>query len=72
MALTQLATRVDKRVKQAVEEVFKVKVEAVNTVVVKGKQTTRRFKGIPGKRPNTKKAIVRLVEGQNIDVAAGV
>ena len=59
-------------IKQAVEEVFKVKVEKVNTLRVKGKKTPRRFKGIAGKRPDKKKAVVRLVAGQNIDVAAGV
>lgn len=58
-------------IKQAVEEVFKVKVQNVNTQVSKGKQTTRRFKGNPGKRSDVKKAIVTLEEGQNIDVAAG-
>lgn len=59
-------------IKQAVEEIFKVKVRKVNTILSKGKQTTRRFKGQPGKRNDVKKAIVTLEQGQNIDVAAGL
>jgi large subunit ribosomal protein L23 len=42
--------------------------EAVNTIVVQGK--TKRFKGIPGKRSDWKKAIVTLAAGQTIDVTA--
>jgi len=57
-------------VKKAVEEIFKVKVESVNTMTVKGK--TKRFKGKIGKRSGYKKAIVTLAEGQSIDVMAGV
>jgi large subunit ribosomal protein L23 len=57
-------------VKAAVEALFKVKVTAVNTIRAKGK--TKRFKGIPGKRSDTKKAIVTLAEGQSIDVTTGL
>jgi large subunit ribosomal protein L23 len=54
----------------AVEELFKVTVLKVNTVVTKGK--TKRFRGIVGKRSDVKKAIVTLAEGQSIDVTTGL
>ncbi len=54
----------------AVEELFKVNVLKVNTVVTKGK--LKRFRGIMGKRGDVKKAIVTLAEGQSIDVTTGL
>ncbi len=54
----------------AVEELFKVNVLKVNTVVTKGK--TKRFRGIMGRRDDVKKAIVTLAEGQSIDVTTGL
>lgn len=54
----------------AVEELFKVNVLKVNTVVTKGK--VKRFRGIIGKRSDVKKAIVTLAEGQSIDVTTGL
>ena len=57
-------------IKAAVEQLFNVKVKAVNTVVVKGK--TKRFRGIAGRRPDWKKAIVSLAEGSSIDVTTGI
>lgn len=57
-------------IKAAVEALFKVKVEAVNTIVQKGK--TKRFKGIAGKRSDVKKAIVTLADGQTIDIGTGI
>lgn len=57
-------------IKAAVEQLFDVKVTAVNTLVRKGK--TKRFRGIPGRRSDEKKAIVTLAEGQSIDVTGGV
>ena len=57
-------------IKAAVEGLFDVKVEAVNTLRVKGK--TKRFKGIMGRRNDYKKAMVTLAEGQSIDVTTGV
>lgn len=58
------------QVKEAVEALFKVKVLSVNTIVSKGK--TKRFKGVAGKRSDTKKAIVTLAEGHAIDVTTGL
>ena len=57
-------------IKQAVESLFKVKVKAVNTVTVKGKN--KLFRGRPGVRSDWKKAIVSLVEGHKIDVTTGL
>ena len=57
-------------IKQAVEELFGVKVKAVNTTVTKGK--TKRFRGQPGKRRDVKKAYVTLEEGNTIDVTTGL
>ena len=57
-------------IKAAIEELFGVKVKAVNTLRQKGK--TKVFRGRRGKRPDYKKAIITLVEGQTIDVTTGV
>lgn len=57
------------QVKDAVEQIFNVKVTDVNTVVAKGK--TKRFRGYTGQRSAMKKAYVTLAEGQTIDVATG-
>jgi large subunit ribosomal protein L23 len=54
----------------AVEELFKVRVVKVNTLITKGK--TKRFRGILGKRSDVKKAIVTLQEGQTIDISTGL
>ena len=57
-------------IKAAVEALFNVTVIGVNTIVTKGK--TKRWKGKPYQRSDVKKAIVRLAEGQSIDITAGV
>ena len=57
-------------IKVAIEDLFKVKVKAVNTTIAKGK--TKRFKGQPGKRKDIKKAYVTLEEGNSIDVSTGL
>jgi large subunit ribosomal protein L23 len=54
----------------AIEELFKVKVTKVNTLIQKGK--TKRFRGRPGRRSDLKKAIVTLQEGQSIDITTGL
>lgn len=59
-----------KDVKAAIEKLFNVKVGAVNTIRVKGK--TKRFRGVEGKRSDTKKAIVTLLAGYSIDVTTGL
>jgi large subunit ribosomal protein L23 len=58
------------QIKAAVEALFDVKVVSVNTLTQKGK--TKRWKGRPYKRSDMKKAVVRLAEGQSIDVTSGI
>ena len=53
-------------IKHAIEDVYKVKVDRVNTVTVKGKK--RRVRFAEGKTPDWKKAIVTLQEGHKIDM----
>ena len=57
-------------VKAAVQNIFGVKVESVNTLVRLGKE--KRFKNTLGKQSDTKKAIITLAEGQKIDLEGGV
>ena len=57
-------------VKSSIEKIFSVKVKSVNTILLKGK--VKRFKGVLGRRSNTKKAIVTLASGNTIDLSAGV
>jgi len=47
-----------------------VKVKAVNTLRQQGK--VKRFRGKVGKRPDYKKAIITLEEGEMIDITTGV
>ena len=58
------------KIKEAIENLFGVKVKAVNTVLTKGK--TKRFRGRPGTRRDVKKAYVTLEEGNTIDVSTGL
>ena len=58
------------QIKSAVEELFGVKVKAVNTSITKGK--TKRFRGQMGRRKDVKKAYVTLEPGNTIDVTAGL
>ena len=57
-------------IKAAVEGLFGVTVQGVNTLVTKGK--TKRFRGRPGQRADVKKAYVQLAEGQTIDLTASL
>lgn len=56
-------------IKIAVEKIWGVKVLSVNTMNRQGKQRRTRF-GM-GKRPDTKRAIVTLAEGNHIDIFGG-
>lgn len=58
------------QIKQAVQEVFKVKVRKVNTINMPGK--TRRVGVHTGRRPDWKKAVVTLEEGQRIEFFEGL
>ena len=53
------------QIKQAVEEIFDVKVAKVNTLIRKGKP--RRVRWSWTHEPATKRALVRLAEGQRIE-----
>jgi large subunit ribosomal protein L23 len=57
------------QVRQAVEEIFGVKVTGVNTLNRPGKRRRTRYGW--GQRPATKRAIVSLAEGERIDVFGG-
>tara|TARA_B100000131_G_scaffold279151_1_gene284135 strand:- start:5 stop:295 length:291 start_codon:yes stop_codon:yes gene_type:complete len=54
------------QIKKAVENYFSVDVKNVNVVKVKGKNKRSRYR--IKKKPNWKKAYVRLAEGQSIEV----
>ncbi|WP_028308941.1 50S ribosomal protein L23 [Desulfitibacter alkalitolerans] len=54
----------------AVEKIFNVTVERVNTLKVKGKN--RRMGRFIGKTPTRKKAIVTLKEGDKIEIIEGL
>ena len=58
------------QIKAAVEALFAVKVQAVNTIITKGK--TKKWKGRNYTRSDFKKAIVRLADGQSIDVTTTI
>ena len=58
------------QIKNAIEKLFNVKVLAVNTLTRKGK--TKRFRGIKGRQKDVKKAVVKLAEGDKIDVTTRI
>ena len=77
--LNRYAFIVDKRanklqIKKAVEELYGVKVTAVNTMNYVGKSKSRYTKSgvITGKASDTKKAIVTLAEGETIDFFSNI
>ena len=55
-------------IRQAVESIFNVRVQQVNTLNRKGKRKRNRRLPTFGKRPDTKRAIVTLVPGQTIEL----
>ena len=57
------------QIRQAVEELFDVKVEGVNVVKVRAKPKRRGFHR--GQKPGWKKAIVQLREGDKIEIFEG-
>jgi large subunit ribosomal protein L23 len=58
------------QIKAAVEQLFDVKVESVNTLIRKGKRKV--FRGFRGQQSDVKKAVVTLAEGHKIDVTTGL
>jgi len=61
-------------IKSAVEKMYNVNVERVNTISVMGKQKSRYTKAgvLVGRKPNYKKAIVTLAQGEVIDFYSNV
>jgi len=57
-------------IKKAVEEIFKVKVDSVATINCKGKK--KRLGRFEGRRPDWKKAIIKLKKGEKLDFIEGV
>jgi large subunit ribosomal protein L23 len=57
-------------IRDAVEQIFAVKVLDVNTVYLKGKR--KRVRGREGRRPDQKKAVVTLREGDKIEFFEGL
>lgn len=58
------------QIKAAVERLFDVKVESVNTLIRMGKKKI--FRGFKGKQSDSKRAVVTLAEGHKIDVTTGL
>ena len=59
------------QIKEAIEALYGRTVKSVNTIVSKGK--TKRWKGQPYKRSDSKKAIITLADGQEpIDITSGI
>lgn len=58
-------------IRDAVQAIFDVKVLKVNTLNRKGKSVRNRRTGITSKRPDAKRAIVTLAEGDSIDLFEG-
>jgi len=78
-SLSRYAFLVDKKanklqIKKAVEELYEVKVEAVNTMIYAGKTKSRYTKAgyISGRKNATKKAIITLAQGDKIDFYSNI
>jgi large subunit ribosomal protein L23 len=70
-----VARRANKlQIKKAVEELYGVKVETVNTMVVGGKRKSRFTKSgvIAGRTATRKKAVITLAEGDTIDFYSNI
>jgi large subunit ribosomal protein L23 len=55
-------------IRQAIEAIFDVRVTKVNTMNRNGKRKRNRRTGTYGKRPDTKRALVTLAEGDRIEI----
>ncbi len=77
--LNQFGFIVDKKtnkieIKKAVEKLYNVQVESVNTMIYGGKRKNRNTKSglIKGRTNSFKKAIVTLVDGETIDFYSNI
>jgi len=61
-------------IKNAIEAMFNVSVESVNTLIVPAKTKSRNTKSgiLRGRKPSYKKAYITLAEGEEIDFYAGI
>jgi large subunit ribosomal protein L23 len=67
----KVAKKVNKvEIRKAIEEIFSVKVINVNTINVRGKK--RRLGFHIGKKPDWKKALVKLADGEEIEIYEGL
>lgn len=66
--VSQEANRLE--IKKAVEEIFKVKVDKISTINIKGKW--KRHGKSRGKRSDKKKAVITLKKGEKLDFIEGV
>ncbi len=59
-----------REIKLAVEKLFNVQVKEVHTAIMKGKPKRTLMRGgrFEGRRPDRKRATVKLAEGQNIEI----
>ena len=74
-ANNQISFKVDRRankieIRRAVETLFRTKVLQVRTMRVQGKR--RRLGRSVGRRPDWKKAVVRLAPGENVEFFEGM
>ncbi len=62
------------QIKTAIEQMYGVNIEAVNTIVVSGKAKSRYTKAgfVSGRTPKYKKAIVTLKDGETIDFYSNI
>ncbi|MXV16128.1 50S ribosomal protein L23 [Hufsiella ginkgonis] len=62
------------QIKQAIESMYNVSIESINTIVVSGKKKTRYTKAgfVSGNAPKYKKAIITLKEGETIDFYSNI
>ena len=62
--VTKSANKIE--IRSAIEEIYKVKIDSVNTIMMRGKN--KRVRYVAGKTPDWKKAVVTLKDGSTIDV----
>ena len=62
------------QIRKEIERIYDVKVESVKTMICIGKKRTRGTKSgmINGKTSNYKKAIIKLVDGDSIDIYSNI
>jgi large subunit ribosomal protein L23 len=70
MSFEVLGDATKPEIKEALQRLYGVDVLRVNTLIQKGK--ARGFRGRAGMRSDVKKAIVKLKDGQSVDLSAGV